>query len=146
MAAMLSERFVMANDLGELRRMTQWLWTHAAEAGIAEEQVHLLDVCANEAVTNIISYAYADSVRHEVTLELSRIASGARLVIRDDGKAFDVARAPKHVAPTSLSDAEIGGLGLELIRRMTSRCEYRREDGYNVLTLETAPEKKLPDA
>jgi anti-sigma regulatory factor (Ser/Thr protein kinase) len=134
---MLGDRIVIVNEVTELRRMTQWLWTAAAGAGIAERLVHILDVCANEAVANIISYAYDDAVRHEIALDLSKTASGARLVIRDDGRAFDVSKAPAPATPASLDDARIGGLGIHLIRRMTSRCDYRRENGFNVLLLET---------
>jgi serine/threonine-protein kinase RsbW len=134
---MLGARIVIVNDVAELRRMTQWLWNAAASAGIAERLVRLLDVCANEAVANIISYAYDDAARHEIALELEKTADGARLVIRDDGRAFDVSKAPAPAAPASLDDARIGGLGIHLIRRMTSRCDYRRENGFNVLLLET---------
>ena len=137
---MLSDRIVLKHDLSELRRMTQWLWTAAASAGIAEAMVHKLDLAANEAVTNIISYAFADAARHEITLDLEKTGGGARLVIRDDGVPFNILAVPEHAVPATLESAAIGCLGVHLIRGLTSRCEYQRENGFNVLMLETERE------
>ena len=130
------ERIAIRNDLAELRRMTQWLQDSARMVDVPQEFLYALDVCANEAVTNIISYAYDDNLRHDITLELSRTANGACLVIRDDGNPFNPLEAPPHQGPASLEDAMIGGLGIHLIRRMMTRCDYRREADVNVLCLE----------
>jgi len=136
MSAMLGERIVIANRLDELPRMSQWLHDSAASLGLEESDAFALDVSANEAVTNIISYAYGDQLRHDITLELHAAGNGARLVIRDDGKPFNLLEAPEHKAPGAIEEARIGGLGILLIRRMMSRCSYERADGFNVLYLE----------
>lgn len=143
---MSSDRIVLSNQVSELRRMTQWLWVTAASAGIAEALVQKLDLAANEAVTNIISYAYSDGMRHDITLELEKTGDGARLVIRDDGMPFNVLAVPEHAVPASLESAAIGGLGVHLIRGLTSRCEYQRENGFNVLLLETERELQTGNA
>ena len=134
-----STRFVMGNDLAELRRMTQWVQESAGAAGIAPEVVRILDQCANEAVVNIISYAYEDAKRHDITLELNKTAHGASLLIRDDGKPFNMLDVPERTPAADLAGAQIGGLGIHLIRRMAARCDYRREGGFNVLSLEAQP-------
>lgn len=136
-STMLADRIIIGNDLGELRRMSQWLRGSAAAANIPDDLVFALDFCANEAVTNIISYAYVDSARHDIVLELTPAERAAKLVIRDDGKPFDVPRAPEHIAPASLADAHVGGLGIHLIRKLMAHCDYRREGQFNVLSLET---------
>ena len=136
MSAMLGERIVIANRLDELPRMSQWLHDGAASLGLEESAAFALDVCANEVVTNIISYAYHDQLRHDIALELQGAGNGVRLVIRDDGKPFNLLDAPEHKAPGTIEEAGIGGLGILLIRRMMSRCSYERADGFNVLYLE----------
>jgi anti-sigma regulatory factor (Ser/Thr protein kinase) len=136
MSAMLGERIVIANQLSELRRMTQWLHESAAASGVADSAIFLLDFCANEAVVNIISYAYGDKLCHDITLQLHKTGAGARLEIRDDGKPFNPLDAPEHEPPRALDDATIGGLGIHLIRRLLPRCQYRRAGGVNVLSLE----------
>jgi serine/threonine-protein kinase RsbW len=61
---------------------------------------------------------------------------GARIVIRDDGKPFNPLEMPVHERCGCLADAKVGGLGIHLIRCLMARCDYRREGGINVLTLE----------
>jgi anti-sigma regulatory factor (Ser/Thr protein kinase) len=139
---MLGDRFVIGNNAEDLRRMSQWLLASGAAADVPKELIGVLDYCAHEAVYNIISYAYNDTDRHEIELILSATATGASLEIRDDGKPFDVLAAPEHKQPVSLADAKIGGLGIHLIRRLITRCDYKRENGINVLRLE-AQSKRL---
>lgn len=144
--ALLGDRIVIGNRADELRRMTQWLRESAAALDIPQDLVFQLDVCANEAVYNIISYAYADAGHHEISLELTRTAQGARLVICDDGRPFDPLAAPAHAVAGGLEDAEVGGLGIHLMRSMMARCDYRRAGGINVLSLEARRHHQPGDA
>jgi anti-sigma regulatory factor (Ser/Thr protein kinase) len=107
---MHADRIVIGNRIEELRRMTHWLTESASAAGMAKDVVMKLDICANEAVMNIISYAFTDSSPHGIVLDLTAIGGGARLVIRDDGVPFNPLQLPEHAMPASLEDAEIGGL------------------------------------
>jgi len=143
---LLSDRLVIGNDLSELRRMTDWLHTSCETAGIAKDVVYTLDLCANEAVANIISYAYDNPGPHNITLELQQTELGARLVISDDGKPFNVLAAPEHQLPEDIEAARIGGLGIHLIRRMITDCEYQRSGGFNVLSLEARHKPQSRDA
>ena len=132
---MCGERLIIRSELAELRRMSEWLVAKGEASGIPRDVLFRLEVCANEAVTNIISYAYEDSTSHDIALELNTTATGTSLIIQDDGKPFDMLEAPEHCQPASLADAKIGGLGLPLIRRLMSHCAYRRENGCNLLRL-----------
>jgi anti-sigma regulatory factor (Ser/Thr protein kinase) len=143
---LLCDRLVIGNDLSELRRMTDWLRTSCESAGVPGDVIYTLDYCANEAVANIISYAYDSPGTRNITLELKETEGGARLVISDDGKPFNVLAAPEHLPPESIEDARIGGLGIHLIRRLITGSEYRRADGLNVLSLEARHNPQQPDA
>ena len=142
---MRGDRLTISNEMAELRRMSEWLGSSGQACGMQKEVLSRLEVCANEAVTNIIRYAYEDPKGHSITLELDKTATGARLVIRDDGKPFNMLETPEPRQPASLADARIGGLGIPLIRRLMSQCAYRRENGLNVLCLEALglPQNKV---
>ena len=133
---MRGDRLIIRNEITELRRMSEWLVGSGQASGLSQDILSRLEVCANEAVTNIISYAYDDAAGHDITLELNKTATGACLIIRDDGKPFNMLEAPEHRQPASLADAKIGGLGLPLMRGLMSHCRYQRENGFNVLCLE----------
>ena len=136
MSDMLAEKLVITNRLEELRRMSQWLQDSAAALGIDGDQIFALDVCANEAVTNIISYAYADGLSHTITLEFRTSQGHASLEIRDDGMPFNLLDAQERKLPEALDVATVGGLGIHLIKRLMPHCRYQRAGGFNVLSLE----------
>lgn len=130
----------IANRVEELRRMSAWLAEIGLSFGVAPEVLFKLDTCANEAVFNIMSYAYEDNENHEISLELSKTDNGASLTIRDDGKPFDPSTASDIPVADNLSDVRIGGLGIPLIRKLATRCNYERIGLINVLSLESHSE------
>lgn len=123
------------NDVSELRRMSAWLAQSARDCGLPPERVFELDLCANEALANIISYAYEQAGSHEISLRLCAGGGGASLEIEDDGQPFNPLDAALAPPPASLAGAAIGGLGLKLIRGMAGKCAYQRRGGKNVLTI-----------
>ena len=130
---------VIRNEAAELRRMSEWLVRHCAAAAIPDDPVQRLEVCANEALANIISYAYQEDGAHTIRLELWAADGGVRLTVRDDGQPFNPLQAPDHQQPASLDEAQIGGLGIHLMRRLLTRWEYRRDSGCNVLCMSITP-------
>lgn len=99
------------------------------------------DLCANEAVANIVEHAFPDGGAHEIVLRLRSTGGALCLEIEDDGIAFNPLDQPPHRAPASLEDARIGGLGIELIRHYMHACDYARRDGRNLLTLMALSER-----
>jgi serine/threonine-protein kinase RsbW len=123
------------NQISEIRRMSQWLETTSQQLGLPADSIFKFDLCANEAVTNVISYAFPENGDHEITLRLSVDHQAASLVIEDDGTPFNPLDTPDHVQPASLEEASIGGLGIDLIRRMMDECDYAYRSGRNILRM-----------
>jgi anti-sigma regulatory factor (Ser/Thr protein kinase) len=128
-------RLVIPNDLAALRPMSRWLEECVRAHDAPEQLAFNFDLCANEAVTNIISYAYPDDGRREIRLRCFREDGALCLEIEDDGIPYDPLARPEHAQPDSLDDAGIGGLGVDLIRSFMDECRYARRNGRNVLTL-----------
>jgi serine/threonine-protein kinase RsbW len=123
------------NSVDEIIRMSEWLGSTLTELGIPAKLQFNFDLCANEAVTNIISYAYTDHLQHEILISLKVTEDAVNLTIEDDGVPFNPTTKPEHVQPSSLEEAEIGGLGIDLIRKLMDQCRYERRKNRNVLTL-----------
>lgn len=115
--------------------MSLWLDATSRQLGLPAELLFKFDLSANEAVTNIISYAFPENGIHEISLRLSVTKLAASLEIEDDGIPFNLLEAPGHVQPASLEEAHIGGLGIDLIRDFMDECHYVRHNGRNVLKL-----------
>lgn len=126
---------VIRNELSALREMSAWLEATIQRLEVPEPLVFKFDLCANEAVTNVISYAYPENGAREIGLRLFREDEALCLEIEDDGIPFNPIERPKHVQPASLEEAEIGGLGVDLIRTFMDECHYARRSGRNVLKM-----------
>ena len=131
----LRPTLVIRNEVSELRHMTEWLRTHAHGMHLPDKLAFDFDLCANEAVANIISYGYPEGGVHEIELRFFRNGDSLCLEIEDDGIPFDPTAAPLPHQPECLARAPIGGLGIGLIRKTMHECRYARRDGHNVLQL-----------
>ncbi len=88
-----------------------------------------------EMVTNVIRYGYDDEELHIVDVTVSVTDDDVVMVVSDDGKPFNPLEQADPAAPTSLADAQIGGLGIMLVRKAARDVTYARTDGRNLLTV-----------
>jgi serine/threonine-protein kinase RsbW len=128
-------RLVIRNQFAELRPMSSWLSRSIKAMGGSDEEIFNFDLCANEAVTNIISYGYTDQNEHEIILDIACSGNILCLSIEDDGVPFNPLEKPEHLTPHNLEDAQIGGLGVDLILRMMKECHYARINGKNIFKM-----------
>lgn len=116
--------------------MSLWLTGSLGHCGLSRELQFKFDLCANEAVTNIISYAYPKGGEHDIRLQLKVGSDKAHLTIEDDGIAFNPLRMPEHIQPSTLKEARVGGLGIDLIRHYMDDIEYKRLQDTNILSMQ----------
>ena len=91
--------------------------------GIFARTMNRVEVVLEELVSNL--------VRHGRGVTLVTVAAGYRsglvdLVVEDDGVAFDPLAVAEPDRPTSLADAQLGGLGIPLVRRLSASARYDR--------------------
>lgn len=86
-------------------------------------------LAAEEMFANIAMYSGASSIRHDIGLEGGAVC----IVLEDDGIAFD----PTAATPDDkdFEDLDTGGMGISLVRQLTSSIAYRREGDHNILEL-----------
>lgn len=100
---------------------------------VPAEVVFNVCLAVEEILTNTIKFGYADALPHEIAVSLTLAPDEAILVIEDDARAFDPQAAPKPDLTLPMEQRPIGGLGLHLIRSLSSRMTYQRRDNKNVL-------------
>jgi anti-sigma regulatory factor (Ser/Thr protein kinase) len=127
------------NRLDELARASTWLAQFAEGLALPDETLFRLDLGLTEALSNVVAYAYADAADHEIRIRLAADTGAVRLEVEDDGRPFDPLQMERPRLPDSLEEAPVGGLGIHLIRSMLDECHYRREAGWNRLTLVARP-------
>lgn len=115
--------------------MSEWFRQVAERAGVDPDTAGRAEVCLNEAATNVILYAFNDDARHPITIDLHAAPKTVQITIVDDGRPFNPLDAAPPPPPTSLEDAPIGGLGIQLIRAYARNIQYRRVADHNELVL-----------
>lgn len=130
----------MTADIGglEIARLQarQFLENNAVD----EHTVAGVELIIEEAVTNTLRYGYevTDAEEHMVELDLQIEPHEVRLLIVDDAKPFDPMDTDAILLPETLDDAQVGGLGLLMIRNTASSMAYERRDGFNRFLLTVA--------
>ena len=129
-----TSQLTIKNRPAEILVIAAWLKKNFDENKLPLGLLQTFDLCANEAVTNIISYAYEDTAEHDITLKLVSKESSVSLEITDQGKPFNPLERAEHIQPKNLESAHIGGLGIYLIRHYMDKCCYQRKGDTNVFS------------
>jgi anti-sigma regulatory factor (Ser/Thr protein kinase) len=105
------------------------------EMSLSPELIFNLNLVLEEAVSNVILYAYPKEEHQEISLSAQKKDNSIIFVLTDSGKEFDPTLAPDADITLSAEERQIGGLGIFLIRQIMNTVEYQRINGQNVLTL-----------
>ena len=92
-----------------------------------------LHVILDEICSNIVRYSGASGF--EVDIELTDSPPGVKISFTDDGVAYDPL---SHADPDTTLSAEerpIGGLGIMMVRKMSTSVSYIRSHNRNILTV-----------
>ena len=138
---MKTRRLVLPNDIETIPQLNEFIDSVAEEVGLEMSLTMSLNLALEEAVVNVMEYAYPEGQKGNVEIEVTADQEWMTFVIADTGIAFDPTM--KEDADTTLSAEErpIGGLGIFLVRQLMDVIDYKRQDNKNVLTLQ----KKLGD-
>jgi serine/threonine-protein kinase RsbW len=125
----------LRNDPAEIARLAPLVTEFCARHALDEATAAQLNLALDEAITNIIAYAYDDAGEHQIALRISVAAGALTAELIDDGRAFD----PLMVAPADssapLAERPVGGLGIHLVRCLMDDIRYRRDGARNHLVL-----------
>jgi serine/threonine-protein kinase RsbW len=122
-------------ELSALEELVIFLEKGCADLGVPLGVQRALELSADEAVTNVINYAYPDDVPGLMRLTLELVDGEVVLTIEDQGQPFDEAEVPEPDLDASIEDRHIGGLGVFLMHKMMDRVERSRRGDTNHLLL-----------
>jgi sigma-B regulation protein RsbU (phosphoserine phosphatase) len=131
----MEKSIILANDIAEIGRLSEFVEEVGCEFSLSPEVIFNLNLVLEEAVVNIINYAYPKEEHEKIYLSARLCDSSIMLVLTDTGKEFDPTMAPEADITLSAEERPIGGLGIFLIRQIMNEVKYERIDGKNILTL-----------
>ena len=125
----------MSNDIEELNKLEPFLNGIFEREHLDMSMLPQIDLALEEAVTNIIMYAYPEGEKGtaELTVEVADGQISATLI--DSGTPFNPLQQQEANLDVSLEERKIGGLGIHLIKEIMDVVEYAYENGRNVLKM-----------
>ncbi len=132
------DAIIMRNDIQQIPTLAEWI----DSLGIPSELNMPVNLALEEAVSNVMLYAYPDVKNGQVLVEFVRSCTDINkpqeqivFIISDGGTPFDPTQQPPADISLSLEDRAIGGLGIHLVLQLMDEVLYERVDEKNVLTL-----------
>lgn len=134
-----SDTLDLVPDARAVASATEWLEAIAEREGWSPKLSFGLSLSLDEALTNIVSYAFDDPLLTpgpaHVRLACRQDDAWISLEIIDNGRPYDPTLPPPPPLATSLDDAEIGGHGVRLMQHYLHDLRYTRDGNENRLTL-----------
>ena len=131
----LSESIMLSNSVGEVKDLNKFVKDVLNRLNIETNLVRKLQLAVEEAVVNVISYAYPEGTTGNIQVSATADSETLRFIITDSGSPFDPTVAAKADTNLSIEERPIGGLGILLLRELMDTINYERVDGNNILTL-----------
>ena len=125
----------LQNDLHAIPDLSEFVTAACEVAGFDYDMIMKSNLAIEEAVVNIINYAYPKGTQGDVQVTVSVDQQYFAVVICDSGMPFDPTQKEDADITLSAEERPIGGLGIFLVRQLMDSISYERRDGQNVLTL-----------
>jgi len=83
-----------------------------------------VEVVFEEVISNIVRHGFAKGADHTILVRVARRQDSLDFTFEDDGTPFNPLEAPKPEPLRSIETAQLGGLGISLVRKMSASVRY----------------------
>jgi sigma-B regulation protein RsbU (phosphoserine phosphatase) len=133
--AKFHKSITLPNNIEEIPQLNVFIDEVCEAAGLDMSDTMSVNLALEEAVVNVMDYAYPANAPGEVTIEAEADDERMKFVITDHGIPFDPTAKAEVDTTLSLEERPTGGLGIHLVRQIMDSINYERENDKNVLTL-----------
>lgn len=127
--------FVVENRIEELPKLAEQIEKLAEGWELSPEITMNINLVLEEAISNIIFYAFNDKNKHEIKISIELHKNKLSIKIKDNGIPFNPLSNDSPDISLSAEERPVGGLGIYLISQIMDDMEYARKENQNVLTL-----------
>ena len=121
-------------ELSQLPAFIDAVKKAAESSGVPPETIFDIELTLEEALVNIVTYAYEGK---QGDIEVVCLADNRSFSVKitDGGQAFDMTSLPPPDLSCDVLDRQIGGLGIYFIKKLANQVTYRREQEKNILAM-----------
>jgi sigma-B regulation protein RsbU (phosphoserine phosphatase) len=133
--ALQTQSIVLPNNTQEVPRLNAFVEEACKTVGFDERVTMQIKLAVEEAVVNVMKYAYPQGKTGNVTIETAHNDQRLKFTIIDSGKPFDPTIQSEVDTTLPAKKRSLGGLGIHIMRQNMDSINYERIDNLNVLTL-----------
>ena len=127
--------YVVENKMDELSSLAEKIERLADEWSISQELSMKINLVIEEALSNIILYAFNDKLKHEIRISVSKEDNNLEITFKDDGIPFNPLSQKKPDINLPAEERPVGGLGIFLMSQVMDEMHYSRDKNQNILIL-----------
>ena len=125
--------------LDSLVQIGQWVDACSEQWSLPPAKNFALQLCCEEAFSNAVKHGVQGDSAHASTagfamFSLEHQGNQLQLTVEDSCEAFNPLEAAQPLVPSSLADAQIGGLGIDLMKKFAQKILYERKNYTNRLS------------
>lgn len=132
---MSTKNLILPNDVQEVPKLAAFVDEVCEAAGMDMSTTMQMNLAIEEAVVNVMEYAYPEGTKGEVRIEAQTHDTYVEFTLTDDGKPFNPTEKGEVDITLSAEERSIGGLGIMLVKHYMDDTKYKYVDGQNVMTL-----------
>ncbi len=129
------KHFVIENQIGKIASLAGKIDELAQKWELPQTLAMNLNLVIEEALSNIIFYAFTDSNKHDIDISLVVNKNRLTIKITDDGIPFNPLSHEQPDVTLPAEERPVGGLGIFLISQIMDEMHYNRQKNRNILTL-----------
>lgn len=131
----MTDSLTLPNDIDTIPQLNEFIDSFCERADIDMGTTASLNLALEEAVVNVMEYAYPAGTVGDVEIDAMTEGETIKFILMDSGTPFDPTKKPEIDTTLSAEERSIGGLGIHLVRQIMDSVNYEYKDGKNVLTL-----------
>lgn len=128
-------KLTLHNDINEVPLLGEWVEQMGEEMQLDMPDIFQINLALEEAVVNVMNYAYPEETGREIWLEAEGDNKSIAFTLADEGIAFDPTQEEAPDITLAAEDRQIGGLGIFLVNQIMQSVVYERVDGKNILKM-----------
>lgn len=131
----MEKEIKISNNFKEIALISNFVEDLCNELALPPETTMNINLALEEAVANVIMYAYPPEEQHEILLKVAGNNEQLIFLLTDKGQSFDPTQVEEIDTTLPIEERQIGGLGIFLIRSIMNEVTYQRLDDENRLIM-----------
>lgn len=123
------------NRMPALADVAKEVFDWMADLPLSSRAKYSTGLAVEEIASNAIKYGYDDDKEHQISVQIVANRDFLEMTFEDDGHPFDPTKHPSPNIEHIVESHRVGGLGIELVRRICEKMTYAREGRINRLVL-----------